>query len=203
MADIQNAIAAGKQVTIHEQSIQYYDWHGEGFVVTDPATGAAAYMLSGGLAGGGTAQKADIMGLSFNQILAALNFLCDVGGGTFKFLSKAIPANLAKWVEGFGNGIAILSAFSSGLDMYEDTNCQWKAGASAGVDFLLSMLASQSIGYLLGYYFAGSLLASILAPLIVAIVVGFVFYLLSVLAQKVIKGIKYCYVNSNKSYIIS
>lgn len=50
--DIVNAVNAGKQVTIPQRNIQYFDWHGTGYIVLDTSTGAAGYMISGGMAGG-------------------------------------------------------------------------------------------------------------------------------------------------------
>jgi hypothetical protein len=50
--DIQNSINAGKEVTIPKQNIQYYDWEGVGYTIIDPDTGAGAYIISGGIAGG-------------------------------------------------------------------------------------------------------------------------------------------------------
>jgi len=49
---IRNAVAQGREVTIPERNIQYYNWTGVGYIVLDPETGAGAYMISGGLAGG-------------------------------------------------------------------------------------------------------------------------------------------------------
>jgi len=51
--DIQNAVNAGKTVVTPKQNITYYTWHGTGYIVMDPQTGAAAYMISTSLAGGG------------------------------------------------------------------------------------------------------------------------------------------------------
>lgn len=49
--DIMNAVAAGKHVTIPEQEITIGGWSGTGYIVTDPATGSGAYMISGGFSG--------------------------------------------------------------------------------------------------------------------------------------------------------
>ena len=49
---IRNAVAQGREVIIPERNIQYYNWTGVGYIVLDPETGAGAYMISGGLAGG-------------------------------------------------------------------------------------------------------------------------------------------------------
>jgi len=54
--EIQNAINAGKKAIVSQSEVQYYDWKGVGYVVLDPITGTGAYMISGGLAGGGTAK---------------------------------------------------------------------------------------------------------------------------------------------------
>jgi transglutaminase-like putative cysteine protease len=48
-ADIQNAVAAGKTVTIPQSSPRNSVY---GYVIQDPTTGAAAYLLDGGFAGG-------------------------------------------------------------------------------------------------------------------------------------------------------
>jgi hypothetical protein len=49
--DIQNAINAGKIVTVSKTNITYANWRGCGYIVMDPDTGAAAYMITGGTAG--------------------------------------------------------------------------------------------------------------------------------------------------------
>jgi hypothetical protein len=51
-AGIRGAVASGMVVTIPEKNIQYYNWSGVGYIVLNPETGAGAYMISGGLAGG-------------------------------------------------------------------------------------------------------------------------------------------------------
>ncbi len=59
VADIKNSVNAGKEITIPQKNIQINDWSGLGYIVKDPMTGSGAYMISGGLAGGGTANKND------------------------------------------------------------------------------------------------------------------------------------------------
>jgi len=51
-ADVINAVNTGKEVTIPERDVQLNDWSGIGYIVSDPLTGAGAYLISGGLAGG-------------------------------------------------------------------------------------------------------------------------------------------------------
>jgi hypothetical protein len=50
--DIINNINAGNTVAIPKTGIDYMGWNGVGYIINDPATGSAGYMISGGLAGG-------------------------------------------------------------------------------------------------------------------------------------------------------
>jgi hypothetical protein len=51
-ADIQNAVNAGKVVTVSKTNINFKGWNGCGYILTNPETGAGAYLISGGLNGG-------------------------------------------------------------------------------------------------------------------------------------------------------
>lgn len=53
-ADIQNAAAAGKEIIAPQAEVlhEHGDWRGTGYLVLDPATGAGAYLIDGGLNGG-------------------------------------------------------------------------------------------------------------------------------------------------------
>ena len=48
---IVNALDSGRVVTVPEQELAVNDWSGVGFIVLDPVSGAAGYMISGGLFG--------------------------------------------------------------------------------------------------------------------------------------------------------
>lgn len=52
LSDIRAAVAAGKEVTVHAQPLTVNGWTGAGYEVIDPATGAGAYLISGGANGG-------------------------------------------------------------------------------------------------------------------------------------------------------
>ncbi|MGM7703482.1 polymorphic toxin-type HINT domain-containing protein [Pseudalkalibacillus sp. Hm43] len=78
--DISNAVNQGRIVTIPEENIQYYDWSGTGFIVMDPDSGAAGYMISGGTAGGSTSLAVDIAALvalidNFIMIISAASLI--------------------------------------------------------------------------------------------------------------------------------
>jgi hypothetical protein len=51
-ADVQNAVNAGKEVTISQARITYSGWTGAGYVIIDPQTGAGSYLIEGGANGG-------------------------------------------------------------------------------------------------------------------------------------------------------
>jgi hypothetical protein len=51
MQEIQNGLAAGKEVTVHQAPITQSGWTGSGYIITDPATGAGAYKIAGGANG--------------------------------------------------------------------------------------------------------------------------------------------------------
>jgi hypothetical protein len=51
-ADVQNAVNAGKEVTISQSKITYAGWSGAGYLVIDPQTGAGSYLIEGGANGG-------------------------------------------------------------------------------------------------------------------------------------------------------
>jgi hypothetical protein len=51
MENIRNSISSGKEVTIHERPINHAGFSGAGYVITDPETGAGAYLIEGGANG--------------------------------------------------------------------------------------------------------------------------------------------------------
>ena len=51
-SDILSSINADKEIIIPQRSISIGSWTGIGYIVKDKSTGAAAYLISGGLAGG-------------------------------------------------------------------------------------------------------------------------------------------------------
>jgi hypothetical protein len=70
MAEIQNALAAGKEVAVHQAPITQSGWTGSGYIITDPATGAGAYKISGGANGGVMIAKGLLTGLGIAMFFA-------------------------------------------------------------------------------------------------------------------------------------
>lgn len=71
MQDIQNALVAGKVVTVSANKISYNGWTGSGYILLDQNTGAGAYLIGGGADGGETAYKNTVA----TTILCVIGFL--------------------------------------------------------------------------------------------------------------------------------
>jgi len=106
-SDIQNAVNAGKIVTVPEKEIQYYDWNGTGYIIQDPDTGAGAYMISGGITGGKSSNIEKLVALLLNATLK---------WGT-KIPLKDLPEDVAKaYGQIFTIILFVLGALDIGLD---------------------------------------------------------------------------------------
>jgi hypothetical protein len=115
-SDIQNAVNAGRTVTIPEQELDYYNWHGTGYIDLDPSSGAAAYMISGYLAGGCTAFTLEsavvilsaFLALSISlpfiiEAFAAGGFISIVFGAADLYFSAEVLHNLTLFFAGDPN----------------------------------------------------------------------------------------------------
>lgn len=69
--DIRQSIAAGKFVATPRSPVSFQQWLGEGYYVFDPNSGAAAYLISGGIAGGATAQDSTELNTLQNAVNTA------------------------------------------------------------------------------------------------------------------------------------
>ena len=58
VSDIRNATASGKQVTVTQRPVSYNTINATGYVISDPETGAGAYLLDSGLNGGSDCSNA-------------------------------------------------------------------------------------------------------------------------------------------------
>jgi hypothetical protein len=62
--DITNAVNRGRIVTIPQTEVTIGEWQGAGYIVLDPESGAAAYMIGGGIAGGSSAWVVNLTALA-------------------------------------------------------------------------------------------------------------------------------------------
>ena len=67
-SEIRNAVNAGKEVTVHEKSINKHGWKGFGYIVIDPETGAGAYIIEGNGNEGKQIDAAIAKALNINQL---------------------------------------------------------------------------------------------------------------------------------------
>jgi transglutaminase-like putative cysteine protease len=75
--EISDALAAGKEVTVHAADVSVGGWVGSGYLVLDPATGAGAYKIAGGANGGALL----FLGFGLVGLAAALYAVVAFGGG--------------------------------------------------------------------------------------------------------------------------
>jgi RHS repeat-associated protein len=109
-AEIRAGVARGRIGWVAQSRIAVHQWSGTGYVIEDPATGAAAYLISGGYAGGdetggGTGAGDGTMGfeewLESNPLVRLLNFFFQVFmyaamevGGHIPAANQSDPINL-------------------------------------------------------------------------------------------------------------
>jgi len=72
--EIRNSVNAGYEVMAHEQQINFNGWLGEGYIITDPVTGDAAYKISGGGNGG------DLFAKGLGYVVGMMGIFAASGG---------------------------------------------------------------------------------------------------------------------------
>jgi len=97
--DIQNAVNAGKVVTVSQTQITYNGWTGVGYIIIDPTTGAGAYMISGGLSGGELFWMSIVWGVLFLLTFMASLVLPVVGGVIVAVLSGVLGTALSMMIK--------------------------------------------------------------------------------------------------------
>lgn len=96
--DIENAVNAGKKVIIPQSEVTYNQWTGTGYIVMNPDTGAAGYMISGGLAGGGTSATSDsLRNPSQEQSVFSMLANRSFWGQRIVFIAKAFVGTPYVW----------------------------------------------------------------------------------------------------------
>jgi len=71
--EIQNAIAAGKEVTVHEKAINAYGFSGFGYIIIDPETGVGGYLIEG--KGNGSYLSGLLLGATLAILIITLSLL--------------------------------------------------------------------------------------------------------------------------------
>jgi len=154
--EISNAVNSGKIVIVAAEEVQVGDWSGAGYIVMDDS-GAAGYMISGGIAGGSSSIKADL------AFLANLGFgIADVVESV-KLISLGIKALAISRILGVITiivglvflGLALYSLWNT-ISLYKDyKNGDYEAGQELIEDLLWNIgltLATFGLSSLLKYF---------------------------------------------------
>ncbi|MFL6292524.1 MAG: transglutaminase family protein [Thermoanaerobaculia bacterium] len=74
-SDISRAVSQGKTVITSERNVNMGPWQGVGYIIHDESTGAGAYLISGGLSGGGILDCLKRLVPTWDQVLNFIAFL--------------------------------------------------------------------------------------------------------------------------------
>jgi|GEM_PF-1527142 len=164
VADVADAAAAGKVVYVPRDEVPLLAWRGVGYIVLDPATGAGAYLISGGLAGGSTAE-----GGGDDPLGQLDNWLDGFGvvGDILKPLVRVIRV-LGKVTSGFDTisiVIDVLAALVAALIVWTRTGDPWRTLAAFALSFLLNYVVGLLIMRLLFVFPWGTLAALVILGL--------------------------------------
>ena len=109
--EITDALASGKEVTVHRSTISYAGFTGSGYIIVDPQTGAGAYRISGGLNGALELLIAGLKGalpyisalLSLSKMLGPFAIIPDLidTALTLHDALEHCPPPLGAWIAGF------------------------------------------------------------------------------------------------------
>ena len=107
-SEIRNAVNAGKEVTVHEKSINKHGWKGFGYIVIDPETGAGAYLIEGS---GNGAILFMIGAFILGMLFAMLPAIIATGGAALAAIGPLLLLGIGSLLMGG----ALLGIFDSGL----------------------------------------------------------------------------------------
>ncbi|KAK6023227.1 transglutaminase-like protein [Ostertagia ostertagi] len=161
--EITSAVQAGKEVTFHERAINAHGFSGYGYVITDPETGAGAYMIEGRGNGGW---------------MDLVNWVKDnPGWSAIAALVLGIVAGIGGWL---GAILLLMSFVISAISIYHDMMAI--ANAECGVLGLQALF-----GALTAIVFGIGLLGGAVGAAIALAIAG---YLISALYADVAGAIK-------------
>jgi len=151
-AEIRSAIEAGKEVIFHEKQITAHGWTRYGYIITDPETGAGAYLIEGRGNGGwladnfGTISAITLTALSLIFVAWKISGipLLFLGGAAFIVTILNIQTLLLADLE--NDCTKILSYLFVGMEVAALMMAVVVGGVIAGV--FLSALLSFFTGYL-------------------------------------------------------
>lgn len=178
-SDVVNSVNAGKIVTVPQHAFQFLNWSGLGYLVLDPVTGAGGYLISGGLAGGGTAEDGEGTDI-WSLLVMFFSWVANQGGDdvVVKALGKIAAGfeaikKIATWLGRIAIGASAIFTFAT---TWHDTGSFWKGLGAGLVDLAFSLIVGAiialpvigalSLGWTIVVILAISILASLLVSLI-------------------------------------
>ena len=151
-SEIRNAVNAGKEVTVHEKSINKHGWKGFRYIVIDPETGAGAYLIEG------SGNGAILMLIGVIYMMAALILFITIGASTGGLGLIAAGTGLIAFANFLIAGISI---YMAGLMLATGNKRMCAAFMSVYAGASLSMLAlsfnvlGMAMGQAAGNFFSG------------------------------------------------
>ncbi len=133
--DVQNAVSAGKIVTISEHMISANGWTGSGYIIVDPVTGAGAYLIGGGMDG---------------AIMVLAGFAITFLATEISMTGVGLIVGAASLILGLGIIAAGLALLSGDRTLCKDIAMNASAaffGALAAAGFAEGMLAAYAIQF--------------------------------------------------------
>jgi hypothetical protein len=164
--DIRNSVAAGKEALVPRDNVPLLDWQGVGYIVLDRETGAAAYLISGGLAGGGTAEDTDLLDV-IQDILSKLNTAASIA----ELISKLKPFRFAGKLPVIGLVLGVVDAILTGIDIAQRTGDPWTGLLVGSIVFLANLAISALLSFLLAP-FAAAGIGGLIFAIVYSLVIG-------------------------------
>lgn len=134
--DVKNAVADGKIVIIPEKEIQFGEWNGSGYIVYDAATGAAGYLISGGISGGSTAVDVIVGLVAIIDVIWAVVDIITIAGAV---IAATNPIACALYFALYVVSIyTLIDTMMNIYDYYYSGN--YYAALSLGIDLALNLV---------------------------------------------------------------
>ena len=192
--DVQNAVAAGKQVIIPQQELSFLAWNGLGYIVLDVNTGAAAYLISGGLAGGGTSELSEFL-MSLSDLFSIFGFITTIAALIFAGAVLSAPLLTA-----LGIFLAAAGVLATTWYVYNETGSKLNS-FSAAVLTTIAALYLYAVGFALvwsiglGTTVIAAAAFLILTTLIVSAIVASLIFLLTAGVVPYLRRGMYAYIS--------
>jgi len=168
ISDIQNAVNAGKEVTVSQREIDFKGRMVAGYLIIDPQTGAGAYMISGGSNGAYAIAQQIILHLIWAVVIFfSIAFTIAAGSSGIPFAVSALVAifmtilstmlsRLTNWALGLKNNTLIQTLINQG------TSFMSSLIMGAGIGAIISGAAAMGVPVAVGAVGASILIGTII-----------------------------------------